>query len=106
MSDTHKHVPGIGQNVTNGQLYDLLVLVKDDVEQTKRLHETLITAFVVNDLDKPDLDGHRRHHIQLNRAQENMEGYKYEATKRILTAILGGLLTLIGGVLYQRFMGG
>ena len=49
-------------------------------------------AFVKNDLGEPDFDGHRRAHLQLIEADKIMNGYKNEATKKVIGWVVAILL--------------
>lgn len=60
--------------------------------QLQQLH----TAFVRNDLGAPDHDGHRRDHVARIKQAEEFEGYKQAATKKIISVLLGVLLTAAG----------
>ena len=54
------------------------------------------SAFVLNDLNKPDFDGHRQEHKALKEANKVLDGYKIEATKKFINIVIGGLCTLVG----------
>lgn len=54
--------------------------------------DTYETAFVLNDLHKPDFEGHRLSHKSMIAAAKTLEGYKVDLTKKALTwvgAVLG-----------------
>lgn len=54
--------------------------------------DTYETAFVLNDLHKPDFEGHRLSHKSMIEASKTLEGYKVDLTKKALAwvgAILG-----------------
>jgi hypothetical protein len=53
------------------------------------------TAFVQNDLKKPDFDGHRKAHLIMIKAAEVVDGYKHDATKTVLHWLLAGILGLM-----------
>lgn len=58
------------------------------------------SAFLVDDLGRPDYDGHRKAHKEMVKASEALEGYKTDATKRIIGIVIGAVCTIIGlGVL-------
>ncbi len=57
-------------------------------------------AFVLNDLDEPDIDGHRRAHNELIAASKVVQGYKADATKAFIGwATIGAISIFIAGVL-------
>ena len=60
--------------------------------QLNRLH----TAFLLNDLGAPDYDGHRRDHAERIRQAAKLEDYKRTATKKIISVVLGVILTAAG----------
>ena len=51
------------------------------------------TAFPKNDLGKPDYDGHRKHHLQIEKDEKLVEGYQIDATKKVIG---GGVFFIIG----------
>lgn len=55
--------------------------------------DTYETAFVLNDLHKPDFEGHRASHRSMIEASKTLEGYKIDLTKKAL-AWVGGILAL------------
>jgi hypothetical protein len=60
------------------------------------LCEKMSKAFVLNELGEPDFDGHRRRELKAIEAEAVLQGYKTEATKKIIgwvTAILLGALS-------------
>jgi hypothetical protein len=57
-------------------------------------HSSMREAFIQNDLGKPDYDGHRRGHKQLVKDSEVVEGYQIDATKKVVGAVVLGVLTL------------
>lgn len=67
------------------------------VAKLERFAEQHTTAFVKNDLGQPDLDGHRRAHLQLVKAAETMDDYKAEGAKNIIrlaATFLAGVFSL------------
>lgn len=72
-------------------------VVKDTarrVQQLEAAQERVREAFVINDLGLPDYDGHRSSHKRMSEEAKVLEGYKRDATKKIVGLILAGLLTL------------
>ena len=72
----------------------LLKELLDRVAHIERKQEEHCTAYPVNDLHKPDFDGHRRDHIHRIKASEVMDNYKQSATK----SVLGWLVIFIAGL--------
>lgn len=81
-SDTHCNEP---------TLYDIWAKL-GEIEQ-RQIHNT--TAFLVNDLGKPDYDGHRVAHRGMVKSAEALNGYKVDATKRVVGVVIGVMCTLI-----------
>jgi hypothetical protein len=52
------------------------------------------TAFPVDDIGRPDYNGHRLSHKASNEVTKTIEGYKVELTKRALMWAAGGLAFL------------
>ena len=61
------------------------------VSRLERLAEQHTTAFVKNDIGQPDLDGHRRAHMQLLKASQTMDDLKVEGAKNIIKLVLAFL---------------
>ena len=60
------------------------------------LCEKMSKAFVLNELGEPDFDGHRKRELKAIEAEKVLQGYKNEATKKVIgwvTAILLGALS-------------
>mgnify|MGYP001198656652 CR=1 FL=1 len=79
------------------------VLIKNLAERVavlERYREEVDRAFPVNDISRPDYDGHRRAHIKMSRANELMESYKVGVTKQILSAAVVFVIGLLssGGI--------
>jgi len=78
-----------GVNVTLEDVWELLKEVNDRLSVLEHRYGYVSSAFVQNDLGKPDYDGHRRAHLQQIRTAEAMEGYKQEGTKGVIKAVVG-----------------
>jgi hypothetical protein len=61
----------------------------------------LSKAFVVNDLGEPDIDGHRKAHIQMIEADKVLQGYKLEATKKVIGWAVAALLGLSTSIVFS-----
>lgn len=67
----------------------------DRISILEHRYGNVSSAFVKNDLDKPDFDGHRRAHLAQIKQAEVMDGLKQDGAKGIIKGILG----FIGGIL-------
>ena len=88
--DRRKTMPD-GVTIT---LEDVWALTKDTNDRMSALEHQygyIRSAFVQNDLGKPDYDGHRRAHLSQIKAAEALEGYKQEGAKSVMKAVLGFL---------------
>lgn len=72
-------------------LYDIWQKLTE-IEQRQIAHST---AFLVNDLGSPDYEGHRQSHRAMVATAKAMEGYKTDATKKVIGAVLGVVGTLL-----------
>lgn len=73
------------------------VELSERISRLERLAEHNATAFVKNDLGQPDLDGHRRAHLQLLKAAQAMDDLKAEGAKKVVQlviAFLAGIFAL------------
>lgn len=93
--------PIVDRRKTHEAVFELLDEIKDGIAAIeKRLDsiehriDAMGSAFVVNDLGKPDYDGHRRAHIKLIDDVARMEGLKHEGAKKLVAAIMGALATV------------
>jgi hypothetical protein len=95
--DTHKRRASdlVGAAPTGEPLLDLLRDVLKRLETLEGYCAEIQTAFVQNDLKKPDFDGHRKAHIIMIKAAEVVDGYKQDATKTVLHWLLAGILGLL-----------
>jgi len=90
---------------TTRQVYDLVLEVSDKVDRLDSHFQQVSTAFPTNDLNKPDYDGHRQSHNKINRAEENVEGYKQDITKKALWVVvvyIAGLVSTFGINLFNK----
>jgi hypothetical protein len=73
------------------------------LQDIKVRQEEICSAFVLDDLKKPDFSGHRKRHIQLDNANELMDKYKSDATKRFIDIVVSALCTVLVMGLYSWF---
>jgi hypothetical protein len=85
----------VGAAPTGEPLLDLLRDVLKRLETLESCQLELQSAFVQNDLKKPDFDGHRKAHGIMIKAAEAVDGYKQDATKTVLHLLLAGILGLL-----------
>jgi len=89
-------------DVVGSDALDLLREINSRTLLIETTLESMTQAFVLNDLHKPDYDGHRKAHLTLIKAAEVMDSYKQGITKKILgwaTVFVLGLLA--SGVVAQ-----
>lgn len=89
-------------DVVGADALDLLREINTRTLAIEALMASMTEAFVLNDLHKPDYDGHRKAHLTLIKAAEVMDSYKQGITKKILgwaTVFILGLLA--SGVIAQ-----
>lgn len=65
------------------------------IETVLRKQDEHATAFVMNDLGKPDLDGHRLYHFRSIKSKEQMDSYKTGMTKTLVDWVVKGVLVLV-----------
>ena len=94
--------PGRRMTDNTSLLPEALALLKSIDQKVTAMEASTLAmseAFVLNDLHKPDFDGHRRAHLMQIRAAEIMESYKRGVTKQIL----GGLVIAALGAMASGF---
>lgn len=88
--------------VSNADLLEAIEGLRAEVRDLKMSTSAIETAFPLNDLGKPDHEGHRLAHKSMIQAAKIMESYKVDATKKVLMWGVGGVLfiltTGIGGI--------
>jgi hypothetical protein len=89
-----------GNAPTITDVWRLVVEIRNRLEFVERQQLEHITAFAVNDLNKPDYDGHRRSHTELKKSKEILDSYKQDATKKVISIVVVFLIgALSSGVL-------
>lgn len=84
-----------GVNITIEDVWALLKDVNDRLQLMEHRYVSVSTAFVRNDLDRPDYEGHRKAHIEMMKTAELLGSYKADATKRIINGVITFLLGLV-----------
>lgn len=80
-----------GGKVTLDEAWAYIQDLNDRVNRLEHRYGNVSSAFVKNDIDKPDFDGHRRAHADMIKQAEAMEGLKQEGAKSIMKAVIGFL---------------
>lgn len=96
-----------GNTPTITDVWRLVVEIRNRLESVERQQAEHVSAFAVNDLNRPDYDGHRRSHSELRKSKDMMDSYKQDATKNVISIVVvfligifaSGLLTKLIGVL-------
>lgn len=65
--------------------------------------QRLETAFVRNDLQTPDFDGHRKAHLKLISQEETMQGIRVNTAKNIVWSVVALIGLAIGLALKTYF---
>lgn len=81
--------------VSNADLLEAINGLREEIRDQKSLISVIETAFPLNDLGKPDHEGHRLAHKNMIQAAKIMESYKVDATKKVLMWALGIVLVML-----------
>lgn len=81
-------------NPSNADLFNEIRAVRSAVSNVESAMGLMKDAFVLNDLGKPDYEGHRSAHRSMIEAQKALAGYKVDMTKKVLSWAAGGLFLL------------
>lgn len=81
--------------VSNADILEAVQGLREDVRDLKTSIGAIDTAFILNDLGKPDYDGHRSAHKNMIQAAKTIESYKIDATKKLLAWGAGILLLVL-----------
>lgn len=92
--DRRKKTMPDGVQVTLEDVWELTKDTNDRMSAMEHQYGYIRSAFVQNDLGKPDYDGHRRAHLSQIKAAEALEGYKQDGTKNFIKMVMG----FLGGV--------
>jgi hypothetical protein len=91
-----------GAEPTISDVWKISIEISDRLEIVERQQTEHMNAFPVNDLKKPDYDGHRLSHLKLKKSEEIIDSYKQEATKKIVGGIAVFLLGLFTTGIVQK----
>lgn len=81
--------------VSNADLLEAINGLREEIRDQKSSISAIETAFPLNDLGKPDHEGHRLAHKNMIQAAKIMESYKVDATKKVLMWALGIVLVML-----------
>jgi hypothetical protein len=97
-------LPPAGSAPSGEVLLALLREILERVAHVERQQEAHNTAYPVNDLRKPDFDGHRRDHVHRMKVAELLDSYKHGATKSIIAWVTIFVLGLMasGGLSFIK----
>lgn len=88
----------MGKTITQPTIADVWHIsleIRDRLAVVERQQLEYMSAFPVNDLNKPDYDGHRKSHTSMAKSQEIMSSYKNEATKKVIGIVIVFIIGLI-----------
>jgi hypothetical protein len=84
------------------EIQGLTVDIRDRVARIEARQSGVDTAFVNNDIGRPDYDGHRKEHLVIKKQATTLENYKIDITKKLLEwFIVGAIVLLSSGLLYR-----
>ncbi len=86
--DDYAHMPP--------DLWRLLTDIRERGVRMEQKLDSMTTAFVKDDLGRPDYDGHRRAHSAMVKQAETIESFKMDATKKVLIALFVFIAGLMG----------
>lgn len=66
------------------------------LQKLEHSHARMQEAFVNNDLGLPDYDGHRNDHKVRIEESKVVDGYKRDATKRVIDILIGAVAVIFG----------
>lgn len=95
-----------GATGTPEQVWELLTQLRDSITAIATTQAQQTTAFIKNDLGTPDYDGHRKAHIAAVEAAKVVEGYKQDATKKIIVSFITWLSGVLALGLFEYFRKG
>lgn len=105
MQDSAEHSQPVERRQQNADLlksiYEMQVENRDRLISIESTHKSMSKAFVLNDLGEPDYDGHRSAHARLIKESAVVDGYKQDATKKII----GAIVMFVLGLLATGFVG-
>ena len=84
------------------EVQNIAIEIRDRVANMEARQAGVDTAFVNNDIGKPDYDGHRKEHLVIKKHATTIENYKVDITKKLIEWFIVGAVVLVGsGLLYR-----
>lgn len=84
-----------GKEPTVQDSWHLARLAHNRIDELKVEHNLLTRAFLKDDLDTPDYDGHRKSHKKFQEAESLVQDYKVSMTKDALRIVVGFIIGLL-----------
>lgn len=81
-------------NPSNADLLREIRLGREEITKLQASVGAMRDAFILNDIGKPDFEGHRVAHRKMVDAEKTLQIYKVDATKKVLSWIVGIALAL------------
>ena len=106
MSEENMPYVGPDRRKTPAGVYEVLDSIDKRLSAIEHRLDLTASAFVVNDLGRPDYDGHRKAHITYMRTAETMTEYKNGAVKQVIAALVIFLSGLFVTGFFEWFKGG
>lgn len=79
------------------EIKERLTAIEKRLDSIEHRLDAMSAAFVVNDLGKPDYDGHRKAHLDMLKTAAQMDAYMSEGAKKVIGAVvlaLAGIFVL------------
>ena len=98
----HRQAEELTTHAVLVEVQNIAIEIRDRVANIEARQAGIDTAFVNNDIGKPDYDGHRKEHIAIKKQASTIENYKVDITKKLLEWFIVGAIVLMGsGLLYR-----
>lgn len=93
-----------GKEPTVQDSWHLAKLAHTRINDLRVDHDLLKRAFLKDDLDTPDYDGHRKSHKKFQEAENIVQDYKVSMTKDIIKLVVGFIfgILVIGATNYFK----
>lgn len=103
MSDTQQSKAS-SENIWDEEISpNIIAMLREIIACQKDMQSTLkqqSRAFVQNEFNEPDYDGHRKVHISLQKDAEMLSEYKIDATKKVIGVLVVFVLGVLSTGLY------
>jgi uncharacterized membrane protein len=84
-----------GKEPTVQDSWHLARLAHNRINELKVDHDLLSRAFLKDDLNTPDYDGHRKSHKKFQDAENLVQDYKISMTKDVLKMVVGFIIGIL-----------